>query len=64
MPQSHAAILGHIIFSTKNREPFIDPEIEQELYPSLATGCHSAQSSAILIKCDVSRSVSRILATV
>jgi putative transposase len=49
MPQSHAAILVHIIFSTKNREPYIDPEIEQELYPYLATACQSVKSSAILI---------------
>ena len=35
MPQSHAAILVHVIFSTKNREPFIQPEVEPELYPYL-----------------------------
>ena len=33
MPQSLAAILVHVIFSTKNREPFIQPEIELELSP-------------------------------
>jgi len=49
MPQSHAAILVHIIFSTKNREPFLEPEIEPELYPYLATSCRSVKSHAILI---------------
>jgi REP element-mobilizing transposase RayT len=31
MPQSLAAIYVHLIFSTKNREPSIRPEIEDEL---------------------------------
>ena len=37
MPQSLAAIYVHLIFSTKNREPFITPEIESELHPYMAT---------------------------
>jgi putative transposase len=49
MPQSHAAILVHIIFSTKNRQPLIQPEIESELYPYMSTICQSANSPAILI---------------
>jgi putative transposase len=49
MPQSLAAILIHVIFSTKNREPLILPEIEPELFPYMATACQSANSSAILI---------------
>jgi putative transposase len=31
MPQSLAAVYVHLIFSTKNREPLIRPEIEEEL---------------------------------
>lgn len=31
MPQSLAAIYVHLIYSTKNREPLIRPEIEEEL---------------------------------
>jgi REP element-mobilizing transposase RayT len=31
MPQSLAAIYVHLIFSTKNRSPWIRPEIEEEL---------------------------------
>src|SRR5262245_59194548 len=32
MPQSHAALYFHVIFSTKNREPFIDEVIREKLY--------------------------------
>jgi REP element-mobilizing transposase RayT len=32
MPQSFSSILLHIVFSTKNREPIIKPEIEPELF--------------------------------
>ena len=32
MPQSLANVLVHIIFSTKNRFPFINVEVEEELY--------------------------------
>src|SRR5437868_15198886 len=31
MPQSLAAIYVHLVFSTKNRQPLILPEIEEEL---------------------------------
>lgn len=46
MPQSLSKILLHIIFSTKNREDFIRPEIENELYAYMASigneyGCHA-----------------------
>jgi REP element-mobilizing transposase RayT len=36
MPQSLSSILAHLIFSTKNREPFITPAIEPELHPYIA----------------------------
>src|SRR5437899_3044257 len=49
MPQSLAAILVHVVFSTKNREPLIQPDIEGELFPYMATACHAANSPAILI---------------
>jgi putative transposase len=49
MPQSLAAILVHVVFSTKNREPLIKPEIASELYPYLSTACQTANSPAILI---------------
>ena len=39
MAQSLSNILVHLIFSTKERRRLIDPAIEQELYPYLATVC-------------------------
>lgn len=37
MSQSLANILLHFVFSTKNRELFIDSHIESQLYPFLIT---------------------------
>ena len=37
MPQSLSSILVHLVYSTKNRHPYITPEIETELHPYLAT---------------------------
>jgi len=39
MSQSLAQIYLHIIYSTKYREPFIDKEIEDELYAYLGGTC-------------------------
>lgn len=36
MPQSLAINLVHIIFSTKNREPFLDKGTRERLYPYMA----------------------------
>jgi putative transposase len=52
MPQSLARILVHLIFSTKNREPFLKPEIRTELHPYLAdalceNGCPSLQVGGV-----------------
>jgi len=33
MPQSLSNVLLHLVFSTKGRTPWIDPEIRAELYP-------------------------------
>jgi putative transposase len=33
MPQSFIALNIHLVFSTKNREPLITPQIQTELYP-------------------------------
>jgi REP element-mobilizing transposase RayT len=37
MPQSLSSILVHLIFSTKNRHPFLTPDVEKELYPYMGT---------------------------
>ena len=45
MAQSLSNVLLHLIFSTKNRQPFIDSNIENELHAymssiCIANGCH------------------------
>jgi REP element-mobilizing transposase RayT len=37
MPQSLSHVIVHIIFSTKNREPWIDPSVRPRLHAYLAT---------------------------
>ena len=49
MPQSLSSILIHLIFSTKNREPFLTPEIETELYPYMASILKAVKSPALII---------------
>lgn len=38
MPQSLSLVIVHIIFSTKERQPFLDPETRPKLHAYLATG--------------------------
>jgi REP element-mobilizing transposase RayT len=49
MPQSLSSILIHLIFSTKNREPFLRPESDTELYPYLASIFKAMKSPALVI---------------
>ena len=49
MPQSLSSILIHIIFSTKNREPLITPEIETELYSYMASIFSTKNCPAFII---------------
>jgi len=49
MPQSLSSILIHLIFSTKNREPFLSPDIDIELYPYVATIFKAMKSPALII---------------
>ena len=49
MPQSLSSILIHLIFSTKNREPFITPAIEVELHPYMATIFRELKSPSLAI---------------
>jgi REP element-mobilizing transposase RayT len=49
MPQSLASILVHLIYSTKNREPWLLPEIDPELYAYQATVFQEMKSPALLI---------------
>ena len=49
MPQSLSSLLVHLIFSTKNRAPFLTPEIEAELYPYLAKIFRELKSPSLAI---------------
>jgi putative transposase len=49
MPQSLSSILIHLVFSTKNREPFITAEIEAELYRYMATIFRDHNSPSLII---------------
>jgi len=49
MPQSLSSILIHLIFSTKNREPFISEAIEKELHPYMAKIFRELKSPTLTI---------------
>ena len=49
MPQSLSAILIHLVFSTKDREPFITTQIESELHPYMATVFREHNSPSLTI---------------
>ena len=49
MPQSLSSILIHLIFSTRNRQPFITEEIEKELHPYMATIFRGMKSPSLTI---------------
>lgn len=49
MPQSLSSILIHLVFSTKNREPFITPEIEPDLHPYMARIFRDHNSPSLII---------------
>jgi REP element-mobilizing transposase RayT len=49
MPQSFVAILLHLIYSTKNREPLLTAEIEPELYAYQATVFRELGCPALII---------------
>jgi putative transposase len=49
VPQSLSSILVHLIFSTKNREPFITEAIEKELHPYMAKIFRELKSPSLTI---------------
>jgi REP element-mobilizing transposase RayT len=49
MSQSLSNVLLHVIFSTKERYPFIREEQEQELFAYLATACRSMKCPALKV---------------
>ncbi len=49
MPQSLSSILIHLVFSTKNREPFITDAVEPELHQYLGGIFRDCQCPSLLI---------------
>ncbi|MCL4709586.1 IS200/IS605 family transposase [bacterium] len=49
MPQSLANIPVHFIWSTRDRQPFITPEVEKELYSYMAAIFREHESPALTI---------------
>jgi len=46
MPQSLSKVLLHIIFSTKERRPWLDPDIRPRMHAYLATVCRDGDCEA------------------
>ncbi len=49
MPQSLAYNYMHITFSTKNRHPFIDKNISNELYSYIGGICKNKECNPIIV---------------
>ena len=50
MPQSHAKIYVHIVFSRKNRSPFLtDAVLRRECHAYLASTCKKRRSPSIIV---------------
>ena len=49
MPQSLANLYVHLIFSTKERFPFLSPEVRPDLHSYMATVLANLNSTAVLI---------------
>jgi putative transposase len=49
MPQSLSKVIIHIIFSTKNREPWIDLAIRPRMHAYLATICRDLGAQALRV---------------
>ena len=49
MPQSLSKVYTHITFSTKNREPFIDDEIKDQLFEYLGGICKGLDCNPVRI---------------
>ena len=46
MPQSLSQVILHIVFSTKERRPWLDPQIRPRLHAYLATVCRDCDCEA------------------
>ena len=46
MPQSLSQVIVHIVFSTKERRPWLDPDIRPRMHGYLATVCRDCDCQA------------------
>ncbi len=49
MPQSLSQVIVHLIFSTKNREPWLDAEVRPRMHAYLATICRDPSAEAFRV---------------
>jgi putative transposase len=49
MPQSLSKVILHVIFSTKNREPWIDADVRPRVHAYLATICRDLGGEALSV---------------
>ena len=68
MPQSLSFLLIHLVFSTKNREPFLDATVRPALHAYLATvvrnaGCHCYRVGGVVDHVHLAIQLSRTITT-
>jgi putative transposase len=49
VPQSLSKVILHIIFSTKNREPWLDSNVRPRIHAYLATICHDLGAELVRV---------------
>ena len=49
MPQSLSKVIVHIIFSTKNREPWLDSDVRPRIHAYLATICRDLGAEVVRV---------------
>jgi len=49
VPQSLSKVIIHVVFSTKNREPWIDAAVQSRVHAYLATICRDLGSEALSV---------------
>lgn len=49
MSHTYTQLLYHLVFSTKNREPLIDPELKSRLHPFLGGAIRELGGTALLV---------------
>src|SRR6266404_8711150 len=50
MPQSLSKVILHIVFSTKNREPWLEPDVRPRMHSYLATICRDLGADLVRVR--------------